>query len=110
MDWRQHVRSHLPALGLRPEREIEIVDELAAQLEATYLRARSSGASEAAARSRAEAEVPDWQALARTLGRIERPVPPSAAPGNPHGGFMTGLVQDIRSARRGLARSPVFTV
>jgi putative ABC transport system permease protein len=110
MDWKKYVRSQLPALNVPPEREIEIVDELAAQLEATYLRARSSGDSEAAARARAEAEVPDWQALARTLGRIERPTPLSPAPGNPHGGFVTGFVQDVRYARRGLARSPVFTV
>ncbi len=109
MEWKKHVRSHLPALNVPPEREIEIVDELAAQLEATYLRAQSAGASEASARSRAEAEVPDWPALARTLGRIERRAPPSSAPGATHGGFMTGLLQDVRYARRGLARSPVFT-
>ncbi len=110
MDWRTHVRSHLPALNVSPERELEIVDELAAQLEATYLRARSAGASEDTARTRAEAEVPDWRALARTLGGIERSPAPPPIPGNPHGGFMSGLVQDLRHARRSLARSPVFTI
>ena len=50
MDWRDYVRSHLPPLQVSPERELEIVEELAAQLEATYWRERSSGASEASAR------------------------------------------------------------
>jgi putative ABC transport system permease protein len=109
MDWRAYVRSQLPPLPVSPEREIEIVDELAAQLEAAYARARSEGAPDDAARTRAEAEVPDWAALARTLGRIERRPPPRPAPGNPHGGPMTGLIQDLRYAGRGLARSPVFT-
>ena len=89
---------------------MEIVDELAAQLEATHARARSAGATEDAARAIAEAEVPDWHALARTLMRIERPVRPAPTPGNPNGGVMTGLAQDLRYARRGLMRSPAFTL
>ncbi len=110
MDWRRYVRSHLPPLEVSAEREAEIVEELAAQLEATYTGARSAGATEAAARALADAEVPDWNGLAWTLARIERPVQAMPAPGNPNGGFMTGLAQDLRYARRGLMRSPVFTV
>jgi predicted permease len=100
----------LPPLHVSPEREIEIVDELAAQLESAYLRAQSVGASADTARSSAEAEVPDWGALARTLGGIERRWTPPPVPGNPGGGFMSGLAQDFRYARRGLARAPGFTI
>ena len=39
MNWRHYVRAHLPPLNVPAERESEIVDELAVQLETT-LRAR----------------------------------------------------------------------
>ncbi len=108
-DWRHYVHGHLPTLRVSPEREIEIVDELAAQLDATYSSARSSGATEEEAIRRAEAEVPNWQDLARTLERIERPHQPSPAPGAGSGGVMIGFVQDIRYALRALARAPGFS-
>lgn len=40
MDWRRYVRSHLPPLDVPAEREIEIIEELAVQLETTFERAR----------------------------------------------------------------------
>jgi predicted permease len=108
MNWRKYVREHLPPLNVSAEREAEIVDELAMQLEATFDRARAGGESEDAAIARAVAEVPDWNALAHTLGRIERPYtqPPAAGAGS--GGVMTGLMQDLRYAARGLRRAPGF--
>jgi putative ABC transport system permease protein len=109
VDWRRYVRSHLPPLRVSAEREIEIVDELAGQLDATYLRARSAGATETEAIARAEAEVPNWQDLARTLERIERPQVGPSAPGAGSGGLMTGFVQDVRYALRALARAPGFS-
>ena len=41
INWRRYVRSQLPPLEVSAEREIEIVEELAVQLESTYERARS---------------------------------------------------------------------
>jgi putative ABC transport system permease protein len=108
--WRAYVRSHLPPLDISPEREIEIVDELALQLEAAYDTAINRGATTAEAHQAALAEVPDWHALAKTLAHIERPlvsrVPPAVRPTS--GGLMSGLIQDIRYAYRGLVRAPGF--
>jgi putative ABC transport system permease protein len=108
MNWRTYVREHLPPLHVSAEREIEIVDELAVQLETTFDRARANGATEEEAMRRARAEVPDWNALSQTLGRIERPVrqPPAAGAGS--GGPMSGLIQDLRYAIRALKRAPGF--
>lgn len=108
MDWRAYVRSQLPALGVPPEREIEIVDELAMQLEATYQRERGRGATHAEAMAAADREVPDWPALARTLTAIE----PRRAPvehNTPSGGLMNGFIGDSRFAVRSLRRTPAFT-
>ena len=108
--WRDYVRSHLPPLDISPERELEIVDELALQLEAAYDAAISRGESADQARASALAEVPDWRSLAVAIARIERPVvsrvPPAVRPRS--GGFMSGLIQDIRYAWRGLVRAPGF--
>ena len=84
MNWRQYVREHLPPLNVSAEREIEIVEELAVQLETTYDRARARGATDEEAMRRARAEVPDWDGAGRTLGRIERPFmqPPAAGAGS----------------------------
>ena len=41
-DWRAYVRTHLPALNIRAERESEIIDELALQLETAYDAASST--------------------------------------------------------------------
>jgi predicted permease len=105
-DFRQYVRGRLPALHTRPEREIEIVDEIALQLEAAYSAARSRGASEAEAMAAASREVTDWHALAADLRRVERPHAAGALPGAGTGGLMTGFAGDVRYAVRGLFRTP----
>jgi len=110
IDWRAHVRRRLPRLAAPPEREIEIVDELAIQLESTYERARQLGASHDAAMAAVEAEVPDWTALASTLIAIEPAPRTPPAPGSPTGGIMTGFIGDLRFAIRTLRRTPAFTL
>ena len=45
MNWRHYVREHLPPLEVAAERETEIIDELAMQLESVYERERGRGGS-----------------------------------------------------------------
>ncbi len=106
--WKRYVRNHLPALNVAPERETEIIEELALQLETIYERARANGCSDADASARALAEIPDWHALARTLSRVERPYTPPPVSGANSGGLMTGFTQDLRYAARALRRAPGF--
>jgi putative ABC transport system permease protein len=117
--WRDYVAARLPPLGVAAERELEIVEELAQQLEAAHAAALARGADEAAATAIAAAEVPDWRALATELARIERRSPRarSGRPSNPshspgadpsRGGLMSGWSRDLRYALRSLQRAPGF--
>src|SRR5688500_6673788 len=108
MNWREHVRSHLPPLHVSAEREAEIVEELAVQLETTYERARARGVTDEDARRTALAEVPNWTAFARSVGAVERPYVQPPVTGAGSGSFMTGFIQDLRYAVRALRRAPGF--
>ncbi len=116
-DWSRFVREHLPPLGLAPERELEIAEELALQLEQTWRAALAAGASEPEALVAAEREVGDWQALAAEIRRAERPVasclpaPPepfrgAPVPGSSRGTWGADLLQDARYALRMLGKKP----
>ena len=69
MDWRHYVRERLPQLQVSAEREIEIVDELAVQLETTFERARANGATE----DEAHAARPGRSARLGRAGQDTRP-------------------------------------
>lgn len=110
INWRVFVRSQLPPLNLSAEREIEIVEELAVQLESIYEQARARGAGDEEARQLALNEIPDWWSFARTVGSIERPYVPPPAIGAGAGGVMRGFTQDLRYTWRALRRAPGFTM
>ena len=98
-DWSAYVRASLPPLAVGPQRESEIVAELALQLEQAYAAALASGASEAEALGQARSQFADWGALAREIDTAERPV---------RGGVLAGAWPDIRYAARFLGRNPAF--
>jgi putative ABC transport system permease protein len=99
-DWKAYVREHLPALVLRPEREREIVEELAQQLEQKYAEALAGGASESEAVTAAAGQIPNWNALAREIETSDSKRKRLGA---------AGLSGDVRHAFRVMQKSPPFT-
>lgn len=108
-DWKRYVKEQLPPLGLRPERESEIVEELAQQLEQAYQSALTSGAAPEDAEARAVRQVGDWDELARSIRTAERPEQPAEILGAPTGSSrLAGVAGDLRYALRMFARNPGF--
>ncbi len=124
--WQLYVRRHLPPLQVAAEREAEIVDELALQLEQACLDAVAGGASRREARERVLASLPPWEELAREIdeahsrsgrsgrGRSNRQGPParrrqraSPAPA-PRTAPLSGALRDVRHALRLLRIRPGF--
>src|SRR5215471_15065988 len=103
-EWTRFVRDRLGHLAIPPEREAEIVAELAQQVEQVYTDARAAGDTEPEAVRRAESHLGDWSKLAREIEAAERPADPVAvyAPG----GIFTGAAHDARYALRFLKRNP----
>ena len=121
-DWKKYVRDHLTSLQLRPEREAEMIDEMAQHLEAVYDEALADGATEEEAFHRASAHIKDWQLLECELIRAKRPITYPLI--NRRliaeariesrlglaGGTMQSLIQDARYGIRILSKSKVFTI
>src|SRR6266498_3753678 len=114
-NWNHIVREHLAVLRLPPEREIEIVEELALHLEAAYEDALAAGLSETEAEARAVRSY-DWRLLECELSRAEQPMAaralqPSLELIERKGGMrMESLIQDLRFGARMLLKRPGFTL
>lgn len=72
-NWKKIAREHLTALRLPPQREIDIVEELALHLEAVYDEALADGLSETKAEAHALQSY-DWRLLECELSRAEQPL------------------------------------
>lgn len=121
-DWKKYVSSHLASLQLSPEREAEMIDEMAQHLEAVYDEALADGATDEEAFHRASAHIKDWQLLECELIRAKRPITYPLI--NRRliaeariesrlglaGGTMQSLIQDARYGIRILSKSKVFTI
>src|SRR6266511_616189 len=114
-NWNHIVREHLAVLRLPPEREIEIVEELALHLEAAYEDALAGGLSEAEAEARA-VQGYDWRLLECECNRAEQPLSkralqPSLELIERKGGMpMESFIQDLRFGARMLLKNPGFTL
>ncbi|HKE04405.1 MAG TPA: ABC transporter permease, partial [Blastocatellia bacterium] len=109
------MREHLAVLRLPPEREIEIVEELALHMEAAYEDALAAGLPAAEAEARAVQRY-DWRLLECELSWAEQPLAaralqPSLELIERKGGMrMESLIQDLRFGVRMLLKSKMFTL
>ena len=110
-DWNGYIRKLLADLNLAPEREAEIVEELAGHAEDRYRELVSGGAEAADALRMTLEEVSGHQLLAGELGAVEKPRPAAPAVLGASGGarLFGGLGQDLRYGFRTLRKNPGFT-
>ena len=121
-DFLAFVRSRLEPLELPRQRELQIVEELAAQLEDAYDALLSRGLSEADAWRELQRGLPDWKTFAAQVleaeGAIVRAMQPARAPRSlPLRALravmrqrpMQGLAGDLRAAFRLLRRDLGFS-
>jgi putative ABC transport system permease protein len=106
-DWEAYVRERLPVLQVSPEREVEIVQELAQELEQSYAEAITGGSSDAEAFQTAQAHIADWHALAGEINSAERAVQPVLTTNGPSRP-VSGIKKDVVYAFRGLRKNPAF--
>ncbi len=110
-DWTEEIGRRLAPLALRPEREAEIVRELAQHLEDSFTDALARGALPVEARAQALAELEESEALVTALHDVEKPVAPTPIVGSDQrAGLVATLAHDVRYALRGLGRRPGFSI
>jgi predicted permease len=101
-DWHSEVRMRLAALRLKPEREADIVDEIAQHLEGRYRDATSGGASPAEATRIALAEFDAGNALAQRIAALKQAHAPTPVT---LGASTSNLLEDFRHDLRYAARA-----
>src|SRR6201986_1004957 len=115
-DWGQYVRQNLRLSGLKVEREAEVIEDLAQQLEDAYAEALQRGLSPTQAEAAAEKHITDWPELAKqvvstNVGResamsaIENRAADRDVARRGESSFFTGFMQDIRFGVRMLRKN-----
>jgi len=109
-EWASEIRARLAGLRLRPERELELVEELTAHLDDLYRESLGAGASDEQARTAALAALEGKELLARGLQPLRQArSAPVVTPGAPGRLMLGDLWQDVRYGLRGLRARPGFT-
>lgn len=111
-DFKSEIRTLLAGLGLSPEREQEIVEEVSLDLEERFEQALSRGASDEQAKQLALNELTLPAALSDQLKRVERPVRHRgvAIGTQTKGNRFASFADDVRFGLRMLAKQPGFSV
>src|SRR5688572_27405685 len=108
-DWQSEVRARLAPLRLKPEREADIVDEIAQHLEGCYRDATSGGASPEEATRIALAEFRSGNALAQRIAALKQAhAPATATVGVSTGNLLADFWHDLRYAARSFAKHKSF--
>jgi predicted permease len=109
-EFRSVVRWRLGPLRLRPEREAEIIDELATQLQDCYEEALRAGSSpELAERVALDQFGNAWEQMAQEIEQADaspRPLPDVSA----RGSWLSSVFNDLRYAVRQCGRKPALTL
>ena len=108
-DWQSEVRARLKPLDLKPEREADIVDEIAQHLAERYREAVSGGATAEEATRMALAEFRAGNVLAKRIAALKQAHAPAAVTlGASTGHLLADVWHDLRYAARAFAKHRAF--